>query len=161
MTESQPVQIRPVQPGDRDQVLALAPRLTEGVAAWRARGVLLQVVRGWLSSSLDSAGQVGHAVYVAVADGQIGGVVTVAERRHFTTQVDAYVGELVVASSLERRGVASLLMDAAETWARRRGLEFLTLETGAANQAARAFYAQRGYQEEDVRLTKPITAQPR
>jgi ribosomal protein S18 acetylase RimI-like enzyme len=157
MTELEPVEIRPVQPDDRAQVLALAPRLTEGVAAWRDPGAVLEAVRGWVSSSLDSAAQPGHAVYVAVAAGRVGGVVTVAERRHFTGQADAYVGELAVASWLERRGIASLLMDAAEGWAARRGLAFLTLETGAANRPARAFYAQRGYQEEDIRLTKAVT----
>jgi ribosomal protein S18 acetylase RimI-like enzyme len=157
VTELPPVEIRPVQPDDRAQVLALAPRLTEGVAAWREAGAVLEAVHGWVSSSLDIAGQAGHAVYVAVAGGRVGGVVTVAERAHFTGQVDAYVGELVVASWLERRGVASLLMDAAESWAARRGLAFLTLETGAANRPARAFYAERGYQEEDVRLTKAVT----
>jgi ribosomal protein S18 acetylase RimI-like enzyme len=49
-------------------------------------------------------------------------------------------------------------MRAAEDWARRRGLQHLTLETGAANTAARAFYRALGYRYEDVRLTKPITA---
>jgi GNAT superfamily N-acetyltransferase len=63
----------------------------------------------------------------------------------------------VVASGLERRGIATQLMDAAEAWAARRGPAFLTLETGAANQPARAFYAQRGYRDEDVRLTKAVT----
>jgi len=62
--------------------------------------------------------------------------VAVCEQAHFTGQADAYVGELAVASGLERRGIATRLMDAAEGWADRRGLAFLTLETGAANQAA-------------------------
>ena len=37
-----------------------------------------------------------------------------------------------------------------------RGREFLALETGAANQTARAFYAQRGYRDEDIRLTMAV-----
>ena len=157
MAEYQPVEIRPVQPGDRAQVLALAPRLTEGVAAWRDPRAVLRAVCGWVESSLDSAGQPGHAVYVAVSEGRVAGVVTVCERAHFTGQADAYVGELAVACGLERRGIATQLMDAAEAWAARRGLAFLTLETGAANRPARAFYARRGYREEDVRLTRAIT----
>ena len=35
MTATAPAQIRLFQPCDRGQVLALAPRLTEGVAPWR------------------------------------------------------------------------------------------------------------------------------
>ncbi len=70
--------------------------------------------------------------------------------------MDAYVGELAVKPGMERRGIATRLMAAAETWAADRGMAFLTLETGAANQPARKLYAALGYQEEDVRLTKAI-----
>lgn len=157
MTEHQAVEIRPVQPGEHAQVLALAPRLAEGVAAWRDPQPVLRAVRGWVESSLDAASQPDHAVYVAIADGRVAGVVTVCERAHFTGQVDAYVGELAVDSNLERRGIGTRLMNAAEAWAACRGLAFLTLETGAANEPARAFYAERGYQEEGIRLTKAIT----
>jgi hypothetical protein len=44
MAEYQPVEIRPVQPGDHAQALALAPRLTEGVAAWRDLQAVLGAV---------------------------------------------------------------------------------------------------------------------
>jgi ribosomal protein S18 acetylase RimI-like enzyme len=37
-----------------------------------------------------------------------------------------------------------------------RGLARITLETGAANDAARAFYAALGYREEDVRLSRAL-----
>jgi ribosomal protein S18 acetylase RimI-like enzyme len=65
-------------------------------------------------------------------------------------------GELAVKPALERRGIATRLMAAAESRAAGRGLAFLTLETGAANQPARGLYAALGYQQEDVRLTKAI-----
>jgi ribosomal protein S18 acetylase RimI-like enzyme len=83
-------------------------------------------------------------------------VVTVTERAHFTGQVDAYIGELAVRTGMERRGIATQLMNAAETWSASRGLPYLTLETGAANQPARSLYHALGYHEEDIRLTKPI-----
>lgn len=44
-------------------------------------------------------------------------------------------------------------MAAAEDWVRCRGHARLTLDTGAANSGARAFYARLGYREEDVKLT--------
>jgi GNAT superfamily N-acetyltransferase len=47
---------------------------------------------------------------------------------------------------------AQMLMNAAEDWA----LRHLTLDSGAANGPARAFYASRGYREEDVRLAKAL-----
>jgi len=71
-------------------------------------------------------------------------------------EVDAYVGELMVAEGAQRRGIGTRLVRAAEQWARSQGLRHLTLETGAANGTARAFYAALGYAEEDVRLTRTI-----
>ena len=56
----------------------------------------------------------------------------------------------------ERGGIGTLLMRSAEQWARHRGLRHLTLETGALNEAARAFYARLGYQQEDIRLTTAL-----
>jgi len=76
--------------------------------------------------------------------------------QRLTGEIDAYVGELAVDAGHERQGVGTLLMDAAEDWARRRGLRHVTLETGAANGPARTFYAGRGYLDEDVRLTKAL-----
>ncbi|WP_308121175.1 GNAT family N-acetyltransferase [Paractinoplanes bogorensis] len=111
---------------------------------------------GWIESSLDKAAADGQDVFVAVAGDAVVGLVTVTERRHFAGEIDAYVGELVVRADHEHRGVGTLLMAEAEEWARQRGLRHLTLDTGAANHGARAFYARRGYQEEDVRLTKRI-----
>ena len=157
MADHQLVEIRLVQPGDHAQVLALAPRLAEGGAPWRDPKAVRHAACGWIESSLDTTSQPDHAVYVAIADERVAGVVTICERKHFTGQVDAYIGELAVVSGLERRAVATQLVNAAEGWAARRGLAFVTLETGAANHPARAFYAQRGYHEEDIRLTKALT----
>ncbi|MFW5899425.1 MAG: GNAT family N-acetyltransferase [Jiangellaceae bacterium] len=150
------VHVRRYRSGDRPQAMALAPRLIEGVAPWRDPGAVLTAVHGWVRDSLDAAGRPDHAVYVATDGSGVVGVVTVAESAHFTGQVDAYVGELAVAAGMERRGIATRLMSAAEAWAAGRGLSFITLETGAANQPARSFYRTLGYREEGVRLTKPI-----
>jgi ribosomal protein S18 acetylase RimI-like enzyme len=137
--------------------MALASRLTEGVAPWRDPGAVLIAAQGWVRDSVNAHGREGHAVYVATDGDAIVGVVTVSERAHFTGQVDAYVGELAVRAGMERRGIATRLMAAAESWAANRGLSFITLETGTANEVARSFYAALGYQEEDIRLTKAVT----
>jgi ribosomal protein S18 acetylase RimI-like enzyme len=152
------IRIRQVSPADRDEVMALAPRLTEGVASWRDPAAALTAVQGWIAAAAEATGEPDRAVYVAVDGDQVVGIVTAAERVHWTGQVDAYVGELITAAGQERRGIARRLMAAAEAWGASRGLKFLTLETGAANHTARAFYAALGYQEEDVRLTKEIAS---
>jgi ribosomal protein S18 acetylase RimI-like enzyme len=87
--------------------------------------------------------------------------VTIRERSHFTGQTGAYIGELAVAAGMERRGIATALMNAAEAWAGQHGLAFLTLQTGAANQPARALYRQLGYHEEELLLTKAVPARGR
>ena len=158
MAATAPAQIRLFQPGDRGQVLALAPRLTVGAAPWRDPAAVRRAAQDWVQTSIGTAGEPGHAVYVAIAMGRVVGVVGVREQTHFTGQTDAYVGELAVASRMERRGIATALMNAAEAWAARRGLAFVTLHTGAANQPARGLYRQLGYLEEELLLTKAIAA---
>ncbi|MDR8412126.1 GNAT family N-acetyltransferase [Nonomuraea sp. 3-1Str] len=91
------------------------------------------------------------------AEDFVAGFVTMATRRHFTGQVDAYIGELVVRAGAERIGVGRALMNAAESWARAHGLRRVTLETGAANVRARSFYQGLGYAEEEVRLSRPVS----
>lgn len=140
--------------------MALAPRLAEWVAPWRDSDAVLVAVHGWVRGSIEACGQPGHAVCVAAVGDDVVGFVSVSERTHFTGQVDAYVGELVVRSGLERRGIATALMAAAQTWAAERGRSFLTLETGAASQPARSLYRALGFQEEDIRLTKAIPPLP-
>ena len=44
-------------------------------------------------------------------------MMTVCEQAHFIGQVDVCIGELAVASDLERRGIASQLAHDAEGWA--------------------------------------------
>ncbi|MEU4549997.1 GNAT family N-acetyltransferase [Nonomuraea dietziae] len=155
--EQTSVVIRPYRDEDRDAVVALAPRLTEGVAAWRDADAVAVAVRGWVTGSLDRDGSDGHGVLVAVHDGCVAGFVTLATQRHFTGQVDAYIGELVVCAEVERIGIGRALVNAAESWARERGLRRITLETGAANVRARSFYRALGYAEEGVRLSRPVS----
>lgn len=85
---------------------------------------------------------------------EVVGLVTVSERVDFSGQREAYVGWLAVRAGVERRGIATKLMAAAENWAADRGLTCISLETGAANHPARSLYTTLGYEEEDIRFTK-------
>lgn len=140
---------------DREGVVTLAPRLAVGVASWRPRDGVRAAVRRWLEESVSVTGPA-SGLFVARLDGQVVGVVAVSEQEHWSGQVDAYVGELVTAASFEGRGVGRALLERAEEWARDRGLARITLETGAGNSRARAFYARQGYQDEEVRLTRVL-----
>ena len=54
-----------------------------------------------------------------------------------------------VVQASRRRGVGTLLMDAAERWASNNNLRMIGLETAEDNLAAHKFYAQRGYAKVD------------
>jgi ribosomal protein S18 acetylase RimI-like enzyme len=149
-------EVRRFRQGDREAVLALAPRLAEGVAPWRRREAVLAKVVGWVTEALARAEEPGRFVFVAEARGEVVGFVAGEERDHWSGDLDLYVGELVVAAHREGKGIGRALMAAVTEHARQVGVSHITLETGAANRGARAFYKALGFKPEDVRLTKKI-----
>ncbi|RNI20282.1 GNAT family N-acetyltransferase [Flexivirga caeni] len=150
--------IRPIEPDDRGEILALADRLTVGVAEWRPPELVLRAVRGWVSAAVEHAasGAADATVLVAVEDARVAGFVSVGEDRHWSGETDAYIGELVVHPDREGRGVGSALVRAAERWAAARGLARVRLSTGAANVAALRLYDDLGYRREDVTLSRGL-----
>ena len=152
--------IRPAREEDHPALLALSTRLTMGAAPWRDPAKVAAAARGWIESSLASAHEDGRAVMVALLDRRVAGMVSLAERRHFTGDLDAYIGELVTDGAVEGSGAGRALMAAAEEWAAGRGLSRITLETGARNDRARHFYERAGFAEEDIRLSKPVRPDP-
>jgi ribosomal protein S18 acetylase RimI-like enzyme len=147
------VAIRPARESDRPGVLALAPRLAVGVAPWRDQAAAVAAGGRWLEDSLASAGRGEGIVLVAVAAGEVAGVISARPAAHFTDERDGYIGELAVGESAARRGIGRALVEEARAWAKDQKLANLTLHTGAFNAGARAFYAALGFREEEVRLT--------
>lgn len=150
------VRIRPFEAGDREAVLALAPRLVVGIAPWRDPVGMLAAARRWIEGSIAAIGT-DRAVLVA-EDGPATrlGFVSVGRDVNVTGEVQAYVGELVVAADAEGTGVGRALLGAVEGWAREHDLGLVVLDTGAANTRARRFYARLGYVEEGVKLAKVL-----
>lgn len=146
--------VRSYTPADHDAVVALADRLLIGRPAWRDGERWREVARSWVEGSAAAASDNGHAFFVAVEGERIVGLVSGSTRTHFTGDVDAYIGELVVDASAEGTGVGGALLRRIEGWAVEQGHTRITLETGAANDRARTFYDRAGYADEDVRLTK-------
>jgi GNAT superfamily N-acetyltransferase len=155
MAES-PLTVRPYRSTDHDAVMALADRLSIGVAPWRDPSAVAGAVRSWVAGSIEGVDPEDSPVFVAADARDLVGFVSCGRRAHWTGESDAYVGELVVAEPAQGRGVARALMSAAEDWARQGGVRRLTIETGAANDGARAFYAAIGYAEEEVVLSRGL-----
>ncbi|HEY7835521.1 MAG TPA: GNAT family N-acetyltransferase [Ktedonobacterales bacterium] len=155
-TSGESIRVRPYTTPDRDAVLALGERLVIGLAPWRDPAKMRDAARRWIEGDIARIGETCAVLVAEEATGQILGFVAVAHEVHFTGDEQAYVGELVVARHAEGHGAGRALMSAAEEWARARGYRFVTLDTGAANVGARAFYARLGYAEESVKLVKPL-----
>ena len=148
--------IRAAQTSDRDSVIEMAERLQEGVASWRNPQEVRRAVIGWVHESLANLADPDNGAFVAERNGDVVGFVCVSERRHFTGEVDTYIGELVVAKKAEGVGVGRALVEAAEDWGRSRGRKRVVVDTGAANAPARQFYAALGYEEEDITVSRAI-----
>jgi ribosomal protein S18 acetylase RimI-like enzyme len=146
--------VRAFQAGDRQAVLRIAERLREDVAPWRDPTAVRTAINGWVLGALDPNRNESRAIFVAEQNDEVVGFVTTATRRHWAGDLDGYIGELVVDQRVEGRGVGRTLVMAAEEWARRQQVDRISLQTGAANARARAFYRSLGYEEEDVTLTK-------
>lgn len=138
---------------DRQAVLALAPRLSEGVAAWRDPDAVIRAVRSWVETSLARPADGDHEVLVAEVSDEVAGFCSLYVEEHWSGESDVYISELAVATSREGEGIGRALVAAARGFADERGITRLTLLTGAANERARAFYRASGFAEEDVRLT--------
>ena len=63
---------------------------------------------------------------------------------------------LAVAEAAQGAGVGGALMVAVEDWARAQGFRLICLDVFVNNARARAFYAKHGYQDDSLRLTKPL-----
>ena len=82
---------------------------------------------------------------MAEESGEIVGFL-IAERQ---AEKVAHLVTIDVVDRWRRRRVGSLLMDAAERWAREQKLRFVYLETADNNTAAQGFYEARGYRKVD------------
>ena len=150
------IEVRRYETRDRDAVLTLAPRLVEGVAPWRPAEAVRTAVVGWVVEALARSTEPGRFVYVAEVDGEVVGFVSGEERTHWSGELDLYVGELAVAPECEGKGIGRALMAAVTEYAEQHRIHRITLETGAANEAALAFYHRLGFLPEDIRLTRSV-----
>jgi ribosomal protein S18 acetylase RimI-like enzyme len=73
-----------------------------------------------------------------------------------TQREQAFIAYMAVTREHRRRGVARALLAAAEEEARRRGLSHISLMVTEASAPARALYAQAGFTDERVLMTKAI-----
>lgn len=90
----------------------------------------------------------GHAVLLAKDDaGKALGLIHVYVRAALEKPVEAYIQSLVVSQDARRSGVGAALNQAAENWAKDRGLKSIALHTQIHRADAVSFYTKEGYAE--------------
>lgn len=146
--------IRPYEPRDRSSVLALAPRISTGVAPWLNSDDGVAALVGFAKHDVDQPDSDESVVLVAqTRQGVVVGFASAEQQSHWSGQREAYVGLLAVAEDAEGNGVGRELVGSLTSWARQHGVCRVTLDTGTANRHAREFYAGLGFEEESVRLS--------
>ena len=87
------------------------------------------------------------AVLVAEVDGHTVGWTHVTVLRGLEHDPRAELHGLVVSEERHGEGIGRALMDAAETWAREKGMDILRLRTNTVRKGAHAFYERLGYEK--------------
>jgi ribosomal protein S18 acetylase RimI-like enzyme len=87
----------------------------------------------------------------------LGFIYAETEPDFFDRTLRGYVSSLAVAKHVQGRGVGKALLEAAESWVRGMGYDYLTLTVFAGNGQARGFYDRLGYLEDNIKLYKPLT----
>jgi GNAT superfamily N-acetyltransferase len=147
--------LRAATKDDLEFLLSLVPRLSEfGLPPSRDAKALEAFTENKLRQS---CGETTSVVVIAEQDGRRLGFIQVGEDKEvFSGEAHASVVNLVVVKEVEGKGVGKALMNAAETWAREKGFQFISLYVFGTNQHARVFYKKLGYGEDSLKLTKTL-----
>jgi ribosomal protein S18 acetylase RimI-like enzyme len=152
-----PVAIRSATAADRKFLDRLAERLADfDRPAWRTREEIADGDRRALYDALDHP-QPGTELFIAELDGQPAGCLLMwTLEDYFSQRWHAHVSVIAVTRDAEGQGVGTALMAHAETWARARGHDSITLSVFEGNARARALYERCGFASEMRRYTKPL-----
>ncbi|HEX6118010.1 MAG TPA: GNAT family N-acetyltransferase [Dongiaceae bacterium] len=152
------IRIRAATPEDRGFMFDQAPRLAAAAnLPWHAERDVLVFQHRYMKAVF-ARPESETAAFIAedAAGSRIGFVYAEASTDAVTLEPCAYVTVLAVVESAQGQGAATRLMAAAEDWARQQGFRLICLDVFASNGRAHTFYARQGYEEDSLRLTKPL-----
>jgi GNAT superfamily N-acetyltransferase len=154
--------IRPAEESDREFMFGLAPRLAEvAELSWHEAQDLIAFQHRYMKAAFARPKSETVTLIAEAASGeQLGYVHAEASTDSVTLEPCGYVTVLALTKEAEGQGIADRLMSGVEDWARGQGFRLLGLDVFANNKRARAFYQRLGYQEDSLRLTKPINPKP-
>ncbi|HET6161557.1 MAG TPA: GNAT family N-acetyltransferase [Dongiaceae bacterium] len=152
------IRIRAATIEDRGFMFEQAPRLaTVANLPWHAERDVLSFQHRYMHAAFARPASE-TATFIAEDDsgGRLGFAHVEAATESVTLEPCAYVTVLAVTEAAQGGGVAAQLMAAVEDWAQQQGFRLIALDVFANNRRARSFYARQGYQEDSLRLTKPL-----
>jgi ribosomal protein S18 acetylase RimI-like enzyme len=156
------ISIRTATPDDREFMFEQVARLASAAKLpWHTEYEIL----AFQHRSMDRMSKRSRQGTTFIADDEAGtpvGLVQVGLSTDWVTgEPCGYISVLAVTRDMEGKGVAPRLMAAAEEWSRKHGCTLISLDVFSNNERARAFYAKQDYQEETLRLTKPLSKRKR
>jgi len=148
MSGSSTTTIREMTEGDAEQVAALSGELGYPSTPAQIRARLL-AIEGHPDARVFVASELG---------GRVRGWVHVFGHRQLESDGAAGVGGLVVEAGSRGHGIGRALMDVAESWARERGYQRVTIPSNVIRDQAHRFYQRLGYTivKTQHKLEKPI-----
>jgi ribosomal protein S18 acetylase RimI-like enzyme len=154
---SERIDIRPAGGGDADFVAGLASSLLEfGSPAWEDPDALAPGFREVLAKAVHGQDARSNVLIAQGEDGTALGFVSLKVGHDVTGNERGHVADLAVVEGARRRGVGRALMQAAEAWARERGLPALSLDVWSTNERAIRFYRGLGYRPGSLCLIKTL-----
>lgn len=121
------------------------------------------IVDDYVSYMLNRCTRCNGAVLVAEARDQVAGFVTILTRVTSEEIEDGnieygLVSDVAVASRFRNRGVGRMLLEAAESYARSNGVNWLRIGFLAENTVADRLYASMGFETQYMEREKDLTA---
>jgi ribosomal protein S18 acetylase RimI-like enzyme len=151
--------IRIATPRDRAAIESLAARLADfDLPAWRTPGEIAEADARAMMASI-RAGSPDDEVLIAQRNSEPVGCLHMQTTTDFFGRRHAHISVIATSASAEGTGVGRALMSVAESWTRRRGLSFLTLNVFAGNARARRFYERAGFEPETLRYAKVVKSE--
>ncbi len=139
-------------------MVSLVPSLLEfGSPVWRDADALAPGFADSLAQALVSQDARASVLIAQSPDGAPLGFISLKVVASIGGGERGKVADLAVSGPARRLGAGTALMEAAEAWARERGLALLELDVWATNEKAQAFYRTLGFVDDSLTLVKGLT----
>ncbi len=150
--------IRHARPDDAPQLHDLMRRLHDGsLPAWRAPGSIEKNLSDAEAGFFEPlAVETTLLVCTDEGDRPIGFAKAMMDKDFLSGEPQGHLLFLVTDRAHEGRGVARALVAGIEAWARGQGASGLLLYVFATNENARATYGRLGFQDDMVKMVKPL-----